>query len=158
MRIPYVSHNIKFMLSKSVKDTSRIAKIFLGQLLRTKKKKRRGALVVGLSGDLGAGKTAFTKFAARCLRIQERVCSPTYVIMKKYPISHLKYKFFFHFDAYRLKDEKELVPLKWQEIIQEESYIVFVEWPEKIAKAMPRGARTIKIEDRKDGGKSFVLE
>ena len=156
VQIPYVSQ-LKNMLSKNVKETEKIAKIFIGKLLKDKGK-YKGALVVGLSGDLGSGKTAFTKFVAKHLGIRGRVFSPTFVIFKKYPIKLDKYRFFFHMDAYRLKDERELINLGWEEIISNREHLVFIEWPENIAKAIPLDARFIYISDDKNNYRNFRLK
>lgn len=145
------------MLSKSTKETHKIAKIFLDKLLKNRKK-RKGALVVGLSGNLGAGKTAFTKSVTKHLGIKDRVFSPTYVIMKKYPINLEKYKFFFHMDAYRLENEKELIYLGWKKIIGNKEHLVFIEWPENVSKAIPSDARFIHISDKGKGHRNFKLK
>ncbi len=145
------------MLSKSIKETNKIAKVFLNKLLKNKRG-RKSALVVALSGDLGAGKTAFTKFAAKHLGIKDRVFSPTYVIMKKYPIELKNYKFFFHFDAYRLKNEKELLHLGWEEIIGNKEHLIFIEWPENVSKIIPADARFIYISGNKKDERNFKLK
>ncbi|OGI71365.1 tRNA (adenosine(37)-N6)-threonylcarbamoyltransferase complex ATPase subunit type 1 TsaE [Candidatus Nomurabacteria bacterium RIFCSPHIGHO2_02_FULL_35_13] len=132
------------MLSKNTKETAQIAKIFLNKLLKSKKEKRC-ALVVGLSGDLGAGKTVFAKSIAKHLGVKNKVFSPTFVIMKKYPIKLKGYNFFFHLDAYRLKNEKELINLGWGEIINNKNHLVFIEWPENVSKAIPSDARFVYI-------------
>lgn len=132
-------------ISKSPKETVEIARLFLGQLLKNAKN-GKNALVVGLSGELGAGKTTFVQAVARHLGIKNKISSPTFVIMKKYPLKNLKsFKFFFHLDAYRLKNERELIHLGWKEIIENEEHLVFIEWPENVEKAMPKTAKFISI-------------
>ncbi len=79
-------------VSKNIKETSEIAAIFLEEILKTKNPKE-GALVVGLVGDLGAGKTAFFQTVAKHLGVKSRVISPTFVIMKKYLIKKKQYGF-----------------------------------------------------------------
>ncbi|MCX6751382.1 MAG: tRNA (adenosine(37)-N6)-threonylcarbamoyltransferase complex ATPase subunit type 1 TsaE [Candidatus Nomurabacteria bacterium] len=145
------------MISKNIKETEKIAKIFLNKLLKSKKK-LKGALVVGLSGDLGSGKTAFTKSVAKHLDIKDRVFSPTYVIIKKYPIKLENYKFFFHIDAYRLEHEKELLHLGWEEIINNNEHLVFIEWPENISKAMPKNSKYIYISSKDSGHRNFKFK
>ncbi len=143
------------MLSKSIKDTDKIAEVFLNKILKNKKS-RRGALVVGLSGELGAGKTAFTQAVARHLGIKNKVASPTFVIVKKYPLKKLKnYNFLIHIDAYRLTNEKELFQVGWEEIIKNNEHLVFIEWPENAMKTIPSGARFIKISTDKNGHRNF---
>lgn len=156
------------MLSKSIKETHKIAKIFLDKLLKNRKN-GPGALVVGLSGDLGAGKTAFTKSVAKHLGIKNKIHSPTFVIIKKYPVAEqvhygagpikkIPYKFFFHIDAYRLKTEKELLHLGWEKIIGNKEHLIFIEWPENVSKIIPSNARFIYISDgKKDSHRNFKL-
>lgn len=147
--------NIVTKTSKNVKETREIARIFLDEILK-KDSKHKGALVVGLSGDLGAGKTAFTQAVAKHLGIKNHVVSPTFVIIKKYPIKKSKqHKFLFHLDAYRLKNEKELLHLGWNEIIGKKEHLVFIEWPENVKKAMPLHAKIIHITTNKNGHRKF---
>jgi len=145
------------MLSKNIKETEKIAKIFINKLLKTPKK-HKGALIVGLSGDLGVGKTAFTKSVAKHLSIKEKVFSPTYVIIKKYSIKLPEYKYFFHIDAYRLENEKELKHLGWKEIVDNEEHLVFIEWPENISKAMPKHSKFVFIKHKNDKHRDFKFK
>jgi tRNA threonylcarbamoyladenosine biosynthesis protein TsaE len=145
------------MISKNIKETEKIAKIFIDKLLKIPKK-HRGALIVGLSGDLGSGKTAFTKFVAKNLGIKNKVFSPTYVIFKKYPIKLKGYKFFFHMDAYRLESEKELLNLGWEEIINNDEHLIFIEWPENISKALPSHSKFVFIKHKNDKHRDFKFK
>ncbi len=143
-------------ISKSPAETTDIAKEFLSDILKMKKGK--GALVVGLSGELGAGKTAFTQAIARELGIKNKVISPTFVIMKRYPLSKKsKFNFFFHLDAYRLKNEKELLVLGWEELISDENNMIFIEWPENVLKAMPKNTKYLGIAHTKEGNRQFKI-
>jgi len=145
------------MISKDVKETSEIAKKFLVKMLKKSSTKGK-ALVVCLSGDLGAGKTAFTKAIAKHLHIKNRVNSPTFVIIKKYPLKDKRYKVLFHLDAYRLKNEKELLHLGWEDIIGNREHLVFIEWPENVSKVIPANAKFVYISHTKDGYRNFKLE
>ncbi len=144
-------------ISKSVAETEKIAKIFLDKIFKNHHSKN-GALVVALSGDLGAGKTAFTKAIGKHLKIKNKIGSPTFVIMKKYSLKLKNYKFLFHIDAYRLKNEKELLHLGWEEIAKNKEHIVFVEWPENVSKIIPTHARYIYIETDEKGERSLELK
>ena len=99
----------------------------------------QGACVVGLYGDLGSGKTAFTQLAAKLLGIQEGVTSPTYVIEKVYPINSLQtaFKHLIHIDAYRLEKSAELAHLGWSTIISDPSNLILIEWPERVLDIIP---------------------
>jgi tRNA threonylcarbamoyladenosine biosynthesis protein TsaE len=168
-------------ISKNLKETKQIAQIFVEEILN-KDKQNKNALVVGLVGDLGAGKTAFLQAVAKHLGIKNKVLSPTFVIMKKYslpkrvvcksfmanktkPVSagenfykQPAFKFLFHLDAYRLKNEKELLYLGWEEIIKDDKNLIFIEWPENVSKVMPKHTKYIHIFDQKDGQKVFKFK
>lgn len=88
--------------------------------------------VVAFLGDLGAGKTAFTRGMARGLEIPDAVTSPTYTIVNEYPQGRLP---LFHFDMYRLRDVDELFDLGWEDYL-ERGGICAVEWSENVAEAL----------------------
>ena len=96
-----------------------------------------GALVVGLYGDLGSGKTTFTQDVAAIFGIEENITSPTYVIEKIYPIIQAKFKNLIHIDAYRLASGKELISLGWKNISSNPDNIILIEWPEKVVEILP---------------------
>ncbi|MCD5389884.1 MAG: tRNA (adenosine(37)-N6)-threonylcarbamoyltransferase complex ATPase subunit type 1 TsaE [Candidatus Pacebacteria bacterium] len=96
--------------------------------------KKDSAIIFALSGDLGAGKTALVKSAAKYFAISDNVTSPTFVIQKEYEIkNHDFFKKMIHIDAYRLESAAELEYLKWNEIILDNRNIIFIEWPEQVA-------------------------
>lgn len=142
--------------SKSAEETGKMAKTILTTLF--KKKKNSKATVVGLSGDLGAGKTTFVKAVAKELGIKTRLSSPTFVLIKKYPLKHKDFKFLFHIDAYRFKNEKELLYLGWEEIIGNKEHLVFIEWPENVSKAMPKDAKYIQISHGGENERHFLVK
>lgn len=88
--------------------------------------------VVGLSGEMGAGKTAITQGIAAGLGVREPVSSPTFALVHEYrgrvPVWHL--------DTYRVRSLDELVDLSWDDLLAGGG-VVLVEWPERIAEAMP---------------------
>jgi tRNA threonylcarbamoyladenosine biosynthesis protein TsaE len=143
-------------ISRTTKDTTAIAKEFLQSITSKEHKK---AAVVGLSGDLGAGKTALVKAIARHLGIRQTVNSPTFVIIKKYPIKKKgPHKTMYHLDAYRLKNEGELQILGWDKIIGDPQNLVFIEWPENVPKIMPKKSGKIKISLHKKGHRVMDLK
>lgn len=103
-----------------------------------------GATVVTLSGDLGAGKTAFVKGVAQALGVHEHVTSPTFVIMKMYPLEG-RFKKLVHIDAYRLKGEHHLKVLGWEELLRDPKNLICIEWPEQAPGAMPTHAIRIAL-------------
>ncbi len=102
-----------------------------------------GATIIGLRGDLGAGKTTFTQACADLLGISETVTSPTFVILKKYKLAG-KFDFLIHIDAYRLKGGAELNGIGWQEVISNPKNLIMIEWPELVSEVMP--ANTIYLD------------
>lgn len=135
---------------KNKKEMAEIARVFLTQIIK-KHPKTGKALVVGMSGDLGTGKTTFVQSVAKHLEIKNKITSPTFVIMKKYKIKNLKgYKFLFHLDAYRLKNEKELLFLGWEDVVGNKEHLVFIEWPENVSKVIPKNSRHVYISHLKN--------
>jgi tRNA threonylcarbamoyladenosine biosynthesis protein TsaE len=144
------------IISKTTKDTEKIAKDFLKICLNSKSK---NPCVVCLHGDLGAGKTTFSQFLAKELGVKRKVNSPTFVIMKRYEIKNKNsgFKNLYHLDAYRLKKEKELEVLGWKEIISNPDNLVLIEWPENISKAVPKKNHKIHIFHTKEGHRKFKI-
>ncbi len=132
--LAYYSH-MKSYVSHSLEETAAIAQEIIG-VLALRSERSSVATVVGLSGHLGAGKTAFTKAAARILGVTEEITSPTFVIMKMYPVTHSIWKKLVHIDAYRLEQGKELVVLKFDELANDPANLIFIEWPENVKGAL----------------------
>lgn len=113
------------------------------------------ATLVTLSGELGAGKTAFTKTVAKAFGIEEIVNSPTFVLEKIYLLGSptSKFKRLIHIDAYRLERGGDLAPLGFDELMQDNSNLILLEWPEKVKDALPVPAVNISIMVQSDGSR-----
>ena len=98
-----------------------------------------GAVVLALSGDLGAGKTTFVQSLGRTLGITESITSPTFTIMKGYETTDDVFTHLVHMDAYRIESAEELRPLRFTDILQTPHTLVCVEWAELIKEALPSG-------------------
>ena len=139
--VPYIKP-MKKHLSHSLEETATIAVEWLGHI--TGKKAEMGsATIIGLSGNLGAGKTAFVKCVAKLLGISEDVTSPTFVLMKLYDITAKKtsgesypWKKLVHIDAYRLERTQELEVLKFAELVADPNNLILIEWPENVKVAV----------------------
>lgn len=123
------------LVSKSLKETEKIAKDFLEKISLGVYDK---ALVVGLYGDLGSGKTTFTQAVAKIFGIKEDITSPTFVIEKTYTFNGSKFRNLIHIDAYRLDSAHELYVLGWEKIYNDPDNIIFIEWPEKVKDLLPK--------------------
>lgn len=128
-------------LSKSLEDTERIAGNFISELSGGKT-----AVVVGLEGDLGSGKTTFTQAVARHLGVLETVTSPTFVIEKIYKLKDKPFNHLIHIDAYRLESGAELGRLGWREINVDPGNLILIEWPERVKDILPAGMKIISFK------------
>lgn len=113
----------------------------------------RGGEVIAYRGELGAGKTAFTRGLARGLGISVRVTSPTYTIVNEYGGGRLP---LFHFDMYRLHDADDLFDIGWEDYL-ERGGVCAVEWSENVAEAMD-GAITVTLEKYADDTRLITIE
>ena len=102
--------------------------------------------VVAFTGDLGAGKTAFTRGLARGLGIEERVTSPTFTIVNEYEGGRLP---LFHFDMYRLGSSQELFDIGWEDYLARGG-VCAVEWSENVDDALEED--TIRVDIRRGDG------
>ena len=112
-----------------------------------------GGEIIAYRGELGAGKTAFTRGLARGLGISMRVTSPTYTIVNEYTGGRLP---LFHFDMYRLHDADDLFDIGWEDYL-ERGGVCAVEWSENVAEAMT-GAITVTIEKTTDDARRITIE
>ena len=111
-----------------------------------------GGDVIGLIGDLGAGKTVFTRGLAEAFGIKRSVNSPTFTLMKVYkiPKKESSIKHLVHIDAYRLKNAQELSSIGAEEYFGRVDTVTIIEWADKIKKILPKKTRFIKLKHDKD--------
>lgn len=109
--------------------------------------------VIAYRGDLGAGKTAFTRGLARGLGCKELVTSPTYTIVNEYLGGRLP---LFHFDMYRLGSSDDLFDIGWEDYL-DRGGICAVEWSENVEDAM-EGAISIHIEKLGEDDRKITIE
>lgn len=132
-------------------DTRKVASALLSIIAPQKGR----ATVVGLSGDLGAGKTTLTQSIGTLLGVEASMQSPTFVIAKRYETKHPDFSSLVHMDAYRIESETELAPLRFDELLREERTLVVIEWPERIEAALPESAILFTIEHKGDRRRIF---
>jgi tRNA threonylcarbamoyladenosine biosynthesis protein TsaE len=139
------------IISNSVKETLAVAKKIAA--------KAKGGEIYALTGDLGAGKTVFTRGFCAGLGVKKNVNSPTFVLMKVYPVKrHKNIKEVWHIDAYRLKSEKELEAVGALEYFNRKDVVCLVEWPERIKKILGKNTRTIKIKTLGENKRSLEIK
>ena len=109
--------------------------------------------ILAYRGDLGAGKTAFTRGLARGLGYREPVTIPTYTIVNEYLGGRLP---LFHFDMYRLASADDLWDIGWEDYL-ERGGICAVEWSENVSKAL-EGALTVTIEKLGETSRRITIE
>ena len=121
------------MIFKSLEETKRFAEELV--------KENKGR-VFALVGDLGAGKTTFSQFFLRALGVEkEHLTSPTFLIIKSSPVKSLRdhgASRVYHIDCYRLHNSKELLDLKFEEILNNPQNILLIEWADKIKELLPK--------------------
>lgn len=109
--------------------------------------------ILAYRGDLGAGKTAFTRGLARGLGCKETVTSPTYTIVNEYLGGRLP---LFHFDMYRLASSDDLWDIGWEDYL-ERGGVCAVEWSENVQDAM-EDAITVTIEKLGENTRQITIE
>ena len=116
------------------------------------------ALIITLTGDLGAGKTTMTQIIAQFLGVSETVQSPTFVIKKNYSIDYMHYKTLVHIDAYRLEGEKNINVFRFEEDMHDPEKIVIIEWSEFIADILPEKRFSVSIESISENERIISLQ
>ena len=109
--------------------------------------------LIAYRGDLGAGKTAFTRGLARGLGITDPVTSPTYTIVNEYTSGRLP---LFHFDMYRLHSADDLFDIGWEDYLDRQG-VCAVEWSENVAQAM-ENPLTVTIQKIGEDSRIITLE
>ena len=109
--------------------------------------------VIAYRGDLGAGKTAFTRGLARGLGYKEPVTSPTYAIVNEYLGGRLP---LFHFDMYRLASAEDLWDIGWEDYLDRNG-VCAVEWSENVEEAL-EGAVSVTIERLGENDRRISIE
>ena len=99
--------------------------------------------VLGLIGNLGTGKTTFTKRICKYFGITENVKSPTFTYVIEYTSGRRPV---YHFDVYRIMNPGEIYEIGFEDYIGEESFIVIVEWADNIIDEMPENTVYVEIE------------
>ena len=128
-------------ISKSVSETHTIAENLLKNL--------NNINLLCLYGELGAGKTTFVQGLAKTLGIKKRVISPTFVMMREYPIivnsQWSMVNSLYHIDLYRINSQKDIKSIDLKELWKEPKNLVVIEWAEKIKSILPKKRIDVKF-------------
>jgi len=133
---------MKTYRSFSSTETERLGYDLGKKILR--KKPKISAIVLDLQGELGSGKTVLARGFFRALGVTARILSPTFLLIKSYELTKGNFKKAYHLDCYRLKSERELLPLGVKEILAAKENLVLIEWGERLTSST-RGKNVIKI-------------
>ncbi len=140
---------------------------------RTVARSLKGGETLALTGELGAGKTAFVKGLARALGIKNVVQSPTFLLMKCYPVGknqkpahqskssmrgkpRTDFHALCHVDAYRIKNERELLTIGLGEHLSDPGTVTAIEWADLVPELIPKNAIKMKFEHGANGKERLV--
>lgn len=139
---------MKTWISKNAEETALIAREIADLL--------HGGDVLELEGDLGAGKTTFTKGLVAALGGGARVKSPTFTVMNEYEATHVDIKRVVHIDFYRFNDDLEAMALALEDERRADTLIV-AEWPSKVSADFLRPTKTLRFEHLRGDERRITL-
>lgn len=129
---------MKRIITRSEEETFNFASNFAKNL--------EGGEIICLTGNLGAGKTTFTKGIAHGLNLKKNVTSPTFVFMKVYDIKKDKIKKLVHIDAYRVQSGNDIEAIGAPEYFTRPDTVTVIEWAENITGILPDKRQTIELK------------
>ena len=136
----------KKILIRSVENIEEAAGEFL--------MKKPANMVVALYGEMGAGKTTFTKSLCKVLGVLDGVNSPTFTLINEYRTSDGET--IYHFDFYRINKLEEAFDIGFEEFV-ESGNLCIIEWPEKIEQILPPDTLKVKISVLDDGKRELIF-
>ena len=154
---------IRVASPSSPKENNSNFRYLAQKIIKTKK-----GTIIAMEGELGAGKTTFIQGFMASLGIDEKVKSPTFVLMKKYVVpKSVKSRrpldcqgdalTIYHLDCYRIADHKDLKIPELEEILNEEGSIVFIEWAERIKEILPKNHITVHIDHISEKKRKIII-
>ncbi len=145
----------------SAKQMQEFAASLAEEIKKSESLKLKTALVLALSGNLGSGKTIFAQGFLRALGVQEKITSPTFILMQRFPLSVGGrqsvggFTNAWHIDCYRA-EKKDFLKLGIKKILRDKKNILVIEWAEKIAKLLPPDSFTLHFRHGKKSSERFV--
>ncbi len=140
---------MKEYISKNIDETGKIAQELVASL--------KGGEVLALSGNLGAGKTVFSKAVAKYLGVKENVTSPTFVLMKVYDLDSKKISTLVHVDCYRLGQGEDLNDVGLGDYLRDSKTVTIIEWADKVS-GLPDTTISINIENLGEDNRKITID
>lgn len=136
------------IISTSEKETLQFAK--------NMSKKTKSPLCICLYGNLGSGKTVFSKGFAQGMGIASRqIKSPTFTLIRKYKAGA---KNLYHCDFYRIREPDDVLSSDFEEMLQQKNSVILVEWPDRIEKLLPPNRLNINFEYKDENTRVITVK
>ncbi len=147
------------IISKSAAETQKIAADLVKKLSARGGSAfgGKGGEILALTGDLGGGKTTFVQGLAKGFGIKKQITSPSFVLIKEYPLKNKQAKDLVHIDLYRLKKVDKIFKREILEYFKPEN-IVVIEWAEKIKNALPKNTQWIEFDFIDENTRKIVFK
>ena len=146
--------NSKKVFVKNLEETKTLAEKFASAVINKLHKNNKGTFVC-LFGDIGAGKTAFSRFVATKIGVEEKITSPSFVILNEYHSGELPV---YHFDLYRLENVGVKSIIDELEQYSEGKMLTLVEWAEFSQNQIPFDRIEINIKYESDEERIFIFK
>lgn len=117
----------------------------------------KGGEIICLFGELGAGKTTFADGFINFFVKTKRVLSPTFIIVRHYPVYHFSIRHIYHIDLYRLANTAEVVDLGLTELTNDSRSVFLIEWPEKIKNFLTKNRIEIRFLTRNESERKIQI-
>lgn len=125
--------------------------------IKNLQKEPNKAIIIGLVGDLGSGKTSFVQGVTKYFGLNQYITSPTFVIQKIYNLpSGFNWSKLIHIDAYRLDNNGEFLGLN--ELMKDPNNLIFIEWPDKIKQFLPDNFNKIYFKFLNENSREIIYE
>jgi len=147
------------LISQNVKETHLCGAILAQALEEGEIVKNKGAAIVSLEGNLGSGKTEFVKGMGQALKIKKKILSPTFLLLKSYPLKGSRFSDFYHLDCYRVL-AKNMISLGLEDIFKDKQSIVVIEWGDLLKNVLKSDIIRIKFKvlNKKERLIEFVIK
>jgi tRNA threonylcarbamoyladenosine biosynthesis protein TsaE len=139
--------NSNTIITKSAEETQNLAENFA--------KKLKYGDFIAFFGNLGSGKTTFIQGLAKGLGIKRRIISPSFIIVRTYDLKPMT---FYHVDLYRTESLSDLVGLGIDQIVNDKSSIVALEWAEKMGELLPKKRIEVHFKYINENNREIIIK